>query len=218
MGVDLDAVADDQPGGDGDVGVGLDADADHEIVDRLAARVRDDGDAVGGGPDLADGPAEAKVDPARPVQAGDRSSDVRAQDPGQQHRVAVEDDDLGTSGQRRGRHLGAQEPAAEDADPAACLQSLAQPVAVGEGADVVDAVPLDPGQTARPATGGEHDDVRGDGGAVGEEHRSGVGGDPLDRAARAQRDVVGLAPGRGEQPEAVVPAGLRRSLDRCGRW
>jgi hypothetical protein len=80
------------------------------------------------------------------------------------------------------------------------------PVAVGQRPDVVDPVPLDAGQPARPTTGREHHDVGGERAAVSEEHRAGVGGDPLHRAAGAQGDVVGLAPGRVEQPQAVVPA------------
>ena len=157
------------------------------------------------------------------MQSGDGGTDVGTHHAGQQDRVAVEHDDLSTPAERRGRHLGAEEATAEDADPASGLQPLAQPVAVGQGADVVDPVPLDAGQPARPATGGEHDEVGGDRAAVGEEHRTDVGGDPLHRAAGPQGDVLSFAPGRVEQPEAVVPAlaesllGQVRALVRAGR-
>ena len=65
--VDLDAVADDEAGADGDLGRRLDADAHDQVVDGLGASLGDHGDPVDAGPDLGDRAAEAQVDPPLPV-------------------------------------------------------------------------------------------------------------------------------------------------------
>ena len=215
-----DAVVDDQAGGLGELGDGLDPDPDDEQVDvERAAVAEGHRRAVTAGGDGGHLDAGAEVDAVLAVEVGEDLGDLRTEDAQEGELERLEDGHRGAVLPGGGRDLEPDPAAADDADAGALGEVLAEGEGVVEGAQIDDG---DAGlvghrQRSRPRPGGQHELV------VVEPRAAG-----LDATAGASIAVAAV-PVRRSMPCAAyharsctaassgVPLPSSRSLERGGR-
>ncbi len=189
--IDDDAVRHKEPSRRGELPIGHDADADEDevggqprAIDQLD--VLDPAITAGDPRDLR---AKAELDALAAVRFGKKTRGVDRQDPA--HRPVGQFDDVHLSAvaARDRGEFKADEPGADHHDVVRRGEPVAQQVGLGEGAQITDAVELDPGQRRHPVAraGGEHEMAVAEALARGKTHGS---AHPVDLAHPGSREVV----------------------------
>lgn len=177
----------------------------------LLAVVRTDGeDHAVLADDLGEPGAEVEPYAVLAVQFGEELSQLRADDVVKRCRPRLDDGDLGAVPAGGGGDLQTDPAAAGDDEMAVVAaeggEDVAQPVGVGEPAQMVDAGEVGAGdvETARFGAGGQEQFVVAHGGAVAEVDAAGVAVDPGDRLAEVELHVVPGVPGGLVDEDAVA--------------
>lgn len=206
------AVGEFESGGLGERGARGGADRGQHVVGRVLLPVVGAGgedQAVLAG-DLGEAGAEVEADPVLTVQLGEDLAQFGADDLVQRGRLRLDDGDLGAVAPGRRRDLQADPAGSGDHQMAVVAaergQDVAQPVGVGEAAQMVDAgqVRARDVEAARFGTGGEQQLVVVDDGVVTELYGAGVAVDGGDGLAEVQLDVGARVPGRVLDEDAVA--------------